>query len=322
MWTTPNILLLVLAILLLIVIITAVRPSKPPKEVTYKERKTGVVVKEKVAAAVWMRWLYHNPIGEFGLYAIVKRRWLSSVVGSYMDSKWSAARIHDFVKDNGIDIEESQTQDFDTFNAFFTRKLKPTARPIDSGTNVLVSPADGKVLVYPSVAQADFIIKGHHFDVHSFLQDSSLSQAFADGSMAVIRLAPTDYHRFHAPIDAYVEAYKVINGACYSVSPIALRAKPDLFCLNERSYHLMRNDSIGRFVMSEVGATFVGSIMQTFEGDYLQKGQEKGFFKFGGSTIVLLFSKGSIEFDTDLVTNSQAGMETAVRMGESIGTVL
>lgn len=323
MWTNSNIILLILAVCFVLLLVVALLPSSASqKEVIYKERNSGRVITEQVAAAFWMQWLYHNPVGEFGLYAVVKRRWLSRMMGYYMDSKWSAARIPNFVKENGIDISESQKQDFKSFNDFFTRRLMKEARPIDSMQHSIVSPADGKVLVYPSVAQSSFIIKGHRFDVHSFLQDSSLSAVFSDGAMAVIRLAPTDYHRFHSPLEAQVKTQKVIDGACYSVSPIALRAKPDLFCLNERSYHVMHHAQIGDFVMAEVGATFVGSIVQTFEEAHLQKGQEKGYFKFGGSTVVLLFPKNSVQFDADLVSNSQEGIETAVRMGEKIAEIL
>ncbi len=323
MWTTPNIIVIILGLCLVILIVVAlIPPSTSQKEVRYKDRNSGRMVTEKVAAAAWMQWLYHNPVGKVGLYAVVKRRWLSRLMGHYMDSKWSADRIPNFVQENNIDIGESQKQYFESFNDFFTRQLIKDARPIDTMLHSVVSPADGKVLVYPSVAQSNFIIKGHSFDVDSFLQDSSLSAVFADGAMAVVRLAPTDYHRFHAPVEVQIKAQKVIDGACYSVSPIALSAKPDLFCLNERSYHLMNHAQIGDFVMAEVGATFVGSIVQTFEDSHLQKGQEKGYFKFGGSTIVLLFPKNTIQFDADLVSNSQEGIETAIRMGEKIAEIL
>lgn len=320
MWTIGRMIILGISALVITLVVVALWPMGSIHEVKYKERHSHKVITEKVAAAGWMRWLYHNPVGKLTLWAIIKRQWLSERIGKHMDSPASAKRIASFVSNNGIDLSEAQEEHFDTFNAFFTRRLKANARPIDSASNSIVSPADGKILIYPNLANTDFIIKGYRFDINSFLQDHNLSPKFATGSMAVIRLAPTDYHRFHAPVAGQIEGYKHISGDYYSVSPLALHAQPQLFCLNERSYHQLYNPQLGHFVMAEVGATFVGSIVQSFAGQSLQKGEEKGYFKFGGSTVVLIFAPGAVQYDKDLLENSQAGMETSVRMGETIGS--
>lgn len=322
MWTTSKIITLVLLALLALLLLVAMWPVSAPPLVRYKDRASQKWRTEKVAAVNWMRWLYYNPVGKLSLSTIVKQPFLSRWIGRYMDSPASARRIAPFVKENAINMSEAQAESYPTFNAFFSRKLKANARPIDAHTKSIVSPADGKILLYLSLKDTDFVLKGYRFDVHSFLQDRELSAQFAEGAMLVVRLAPTDYHRFHAPLAAKVVNAKQIKGGYYSVSPIALHAIPQLFCLNERSYHLMHNRQIGDFVMVEVGATFVGSIVQTFEDTHLDKGEEKGYFKFGGSTVVVLFPQGSVTFDRDLIENSAQGIETSVRMGERIGVIL
>ena len=135
----------------------------------------------------------------------------------------------------------------------------------------------------------------------------------------IIRLAPVDYHRFHFPVSGNISVNKKIDGDYYSVNPFALRKKAEIFCLNKREYSILSNPLFGDVVIAEVGATMVGSIIQTFKGSYVNKGMEKGYFKFGGSTVVLLFEKSKIHIDKDLLTNTANGYETTVKMGERIG---
>ena len=112
---------------------------------------------------------------------------------------------------------------------------------------------------------------------------------------------------------------KKIEGDYYSVNPFALRKKAEIFCLNKREYTILSNSLFGDVIMAEVGATMVGSIIQTYKGSSIKKGEEKGYFKFGGSTVVLLFEKSKINIDKDLLINTAKGHETAVKMGERIG---
>ena len=136
----------------------------------------------------------------------------------------------------------------------------------------------------------------------------------------IIRLAPVDYHRFHFPVSGNVSPNKKIEGDYYSVNPFALRKKAEIFWLNKREYTILSNPLFGDVIMAEVGATMVGSIVQTFKGSSVNKGEEKGYFKFGGSTVVLLFEKSKIHIDEDLLINTAKGYETTVKMGERIGT--
>lgn len=274
---------------------------------------------EKVAGEKWLVWLYNNPIGEAALWTLAKRKMVSAIYGKMMDRTSSAKRIQPFIEDFDIDMSGVQEQEFKNFNEFFTRKLEDNLRSVDTSFNVVVSPADGKVLAYADLGNSDFIIKGFRFDVSSFLDNPVLAQKYRDGALLVIRLAPVDYHRFHFPVSGDLTSNMEIEGDYYSVNPFALRKKAEILCLNKREYTILSNPLFGNVIMAEVGATMVGSIVQTYKGSSVIKGKEKGYFKFGGSTIVLLFEKSKISIDSDLLINTANGYETAVKMGERIG---
>ena len=291
-------------------------PEYPP--VRYIDRDNGMIKTEKVAGEGWLVWLYNNPVGEAALYTLVKRKLVSSLYGNMMDASKSVKKIQPFVQEYDIDLSIAQKQHFSSFNDFFTRKLTKAARPVDTNSNIVVSPADGKVMAYKDITNMDFIIKGYRFDVFSFLGDSALAQKFLNGSLIVIRLAPYDYHRFHFPVSGQVSPVKRINGDYYSVNPIALYESVEIFCQNKREYVIISTPVFGEVIMAEVSATMVGSIVQTYTGNIAVKGSEKGYFKFGGSTVVLLFEKNKIHIDEDLLTNTANGLETSIKTGERI----
>lgn len=312
-----------IVLLLLVVIVgLAFFPIPEQNPIRYVERDSGQIKTEKVAGERWLGWLYNNPVGEATLWGLAKRKVVSSIYGTMMDRPSSAEKIEPFVEEFNIDMGIAQQKQFKSFNDFFTRKLKNDARPVDIDSNIVVSPADGKVLAYSSIHNSDFIIKGYRFDIYSFLHDPAIAQKYIDGSMLVIRLAPNDYHRFHFPVGGKVSSLTRVDGDYYSVNPIALRKKAEIFCLNKREFVIISSRQFGDVLMAEVGATMVGSIVQTYESDQVMKGQEKGFFKFGGSTVVLLFGKNKIRIDSDLLNNTKKGLETTVKVGERIGTAV
>ncbi len=294
-------------------------PFHGANPIRYIDRASGEERIEKVPGEYWLNWLYNNPVGELSLNAFVKRKALSEWYGNRMDLPESADKIAAFVKDYDIDLSEAQKQEFTSFNEFFFRKLKPESRPFNTDSNIVISPADGKVLAYENVDSQDFIVKGYRFNLYDYLEDSLLAKQFAGGGLIIIRLCPTDYHRFHFPLSGKIKKITKIDGDYYSVSPIAIRKKVELFCMNKREYVILENKEFGNLIISEVGATMVGSIIQTYPSDLVQKGEEKGYFKFGGSTLILIFEKGSIVIDSDLLNNTKNGIETAVKMGESLG---
>jgi phosphatidylserine decarboxylase len=310
-----------IVLLLLVVIVgVALFPLPEQNPIQYVERDSGQIKIEKVAGERWLQWLYNNPVGEASLWALAKRKVVSDLYGNMMDRPSSAEKIAPFVEEFDIDLDIAQKKQFESFNDFFTRELKNGVRPVDTNSNVVVSPADGKVLAYSNILNSDFIIKGYRFDMYSFLNDSALAQKYLDGSLLVIRLAPNDYHRFHFPVGGNVSPLVRIEGDYYSVNPIALRKMAEIFCLNKREFVIVSNPLFGEVLMAEVGATMVGSIVQTYKSDRVTKGEEKGLFKFGGSTVVLLFEKNKIQIDTDFINNTKLGFETTVKVGERIGT--
>jgi phosphatidylserine decarboxylase len=304
--------------IVVIIIGVAVWPSPEVQPIRYVDRQTGDIKTEKVAGESWLVWLYNNPVGEVTLYTLVKRKFVSSIYGDMMDKPKSAKKIEPFVKDYNIDLSTAQKQQFTSFNDFFIRKLKHNSRIIDTSAIVVVSPADGKALAYADISNQDFIVKGYRFNMKSFLNDPVLAEKYENGSLIIIRVCPTDYHRFHFPASGIITKDVKIDGDYYSVNPIAIREIVELFCLNKREYVTISTSEFGDIIMTEVGATMVGSIIQTYKGDIAIKGEEKGYFKFGGSSIVLLFENGKVTIDEDLLSNTQKGLETQVMVGERI----
>jgi len=309
-------------LLLAVIAIIALYPLPPQAPIRYYDRQSGLLKTEKVAGEKWLVWLYNNPVGEATLWALAKRKVVSSVYGNSMDRPSSAKKIPVFVEEFDIDMNTALKQEFNCFNDFFTRKLKTNARPVDTNSTVAVSPADGKILAYANIRNSDFIIKGYRFNIFSFLNNDRLAQKYIDGSLVIIRLAPFDYHRFHFPLSGNVSSVTRIDGDYYSVNPLALRKMTEIFCLNKREFTIMSNPLFGDVVMTEVGATMVGSIVQTYTGNFVKKGEEKGYFKFGGSTVVLLFEKNKIRIDEDLLVNTIKGYETVIKEGERIGVAM
>jgi len=302
--------------------------SKQPKfqPIHYIERKTREIIKEKVPGEIWLRWLYYNPIGNITLESIIIRKLISSTFGRLMDNPNSRRKIKPFIRKMEINQSEflKDVNSYKSFNDFFYRELKKDARIIDQQTDSVISPADGKLLAFNKVNDKTILnIKGLGYSLSSFLKSEELFNYFNNGSVVIIRLAPVDYHRFHFPVNGYPESVNKIKGKYYSVSPHSTRRKIKTFCHNKREFTILRNDNLENVLIAEIGATLVGSIVQTFKvGECVEKGMEKGYFKFGGSTVLLLFKKDKIKIDEDLLKNSKKGLETKVLMGEKIATII
>ncbi|MDC1162133.1 phosphatidylserine decarboxylase [Tenacibaculum sp.] len=283
-------------------------------------RKTGNQEIEQTPSKGFLSFFYSNPLGKIALNILFKRKIVSAIGGWYMNSSLSKNKVQPFIDKYKMDLSEYilPEKGFKTFNDFFYRKIKQSSRPIESG---IVSPADGKILAFNSIKDSNtFFIKGSEFTAESFLVDKKVSEKYKDGAMCIVRLAPLDYHRFHFPAEGTISDSKKINGYYFSVSPIAMQKNLDFFCQNIREYSELQTNGFGSILISEVGATMVGSIIQTYNASsIIKKGDEKGYFAFGGSTLVLFFEKGKMKFNTDLIENTKRGFETTIKMGEQIG---
>jgi phosphatidylserine decarboxylase len=288
--------------------------------ITFFNRLTQRLETEAVYGEGFLRFTYESPLGALPLHTLVKRAAFSRWYGSRMDAPVSRAKIAPFLATYGVDTGEfaDAPDSFRTFNEFFYRKLRPQARPIAPGEDVISLPADGRHLVLPDIAECDnFFIKGTRFELAALLRDAALALRYAHGSMLISRLCPVDYHRFHFPCAGIPGATRLINGPLYSVSPIALRRRASIHWENKREITVLRTSNLGDVLLLEVGATCVGSIVQTYTpGAAIEKGAEKGYFRFGGSCFITIFEPGKIKFSDDLIEHSRVGREVYARMGD------
>jgi phosphatidylserine decarboxylase len=293
--------------------------------IQFFDRRSGRIETEAVYGDRWLRWTYGTVPGRIALWAGVKRAWFSRWYGRRMSSPASVGKVAAFIRDYGLDVSEfaDPPESFQTFNAFFYRRLKPEARPVDPDPSAVIFPADGRHLVFPDLNQASgFYAKDQVLDLDAIVPDAALADPFRGGGMCISRLCPVDYHRFHFPVSGRIRETGLQEGSLYSVSPYALRRSLDYLVRNKRAWTLIESPYHGRVLMMEIGATCVGSIIQTYDASKsVPKGGEKGYFAFGGSCVVALFEPGKIRFDPDLVEQSSRCIETYARMGEHLGSV-
>lgn len=241
--------------------------------------------------------------------------------------------ILEFIKTYSIDLTDLAEPDpakYKCFNEFFSRALKEGARPIDDPEreDVVSSAADCRLTVFATIALAqEFWIKGKKFTIPALLEDETTANQFVGGSIAICRLAPADYHRYHAPLSGTIGALKEIEGAYYTVNPAAINEDLNVYTKNRRNIVLLahdrKNDTPLNIACINVGAMLVGSIIETVkQGDQVKRGDCTGYFQYGGSTVLVLFPPGAVKWDEDLVVNSKKGLETAVRVGERIGVLV
>ena len=287
-------------------------------------RTTKAYEEELIAGKKYIEWTYESPIGKNITELIAKKKLFSKLYGMYCDTKLSANKIPEFIKNFDIDMTMSKkkTHEFDSFNDFFTRELNSEARPINKDKNILISPGDGRITAYENIDLDNIIqIKGLTYSLKELINNNSVAEKYKNGVCIILRLCPTDYHRFHFIDSGIPYESNYIRGHYYSVNPIALKAVPKLFCENKREWSLFKSDNFKDVLHIEVGATCVGSIVQTYKpNEKVNKGDEKGYFKFGGSTTILFFEKDSIKIDSDIIEQSNFGFECKVRFGENIGT--
>lgn len=289
----------------------------------YRNRETGQLEEEKIFGEKALRFLYEDRfLGRPLLRMIARFPLWSLLYGWWQSRSWTRKNIAPFIRNYGVDSREFEKSvgAFTSFNDFFIRKLKPDARPIDPDPAVIVAPADGRYLAIPDVSQCDgFYVKGQKLSLQKLLGNDALAKQYEGGTIVITRLCPSDYHRFHFPCSGTCSDITWINGWLYSVNPIALRRNIAIFAENKRCYSTLDTDMFGPVLILEVGATSVGTIIQTYKpGEVQEKGAEKGAFAFGASTVILLFEKGRIALDKDLAATANEHIELRCRMGEPI----
>ena len=283
------------------------------------KKRNGEKVEVYDAQAGVIKFLYQKHLGHFLLNLLVRPS-VSRGVGHFMDSALSKCMIKRFVKSNNIDLSQYQKQSFSSYNDCFCRKIKPQMRPVSANAHHLVSPCDAKLSVCKIDSETTFNVKGHAYTVASLLRNKNLAKDFSGGTLAIFRLSVDDYHRYIFFDSGTFVSDKEISGVFHTVNPLAAQMRP-IYKENARQYCLLESDNFGLAIQMEVGALLVGRIVNepVASGARVCRGQEKGHFEFGGSTIILLFKKDAVEFDEDVILNSSQDVETIVKMGERIG---
>ncbi len=264
-----------------------------------------------------LKFLYITPTGRFFLKAL-SAPLISKIAGTYLSSFLSKPLIKGFVKRNNIDLSEFYSDDFHSFNDCFSRKIKENLRPIDLNFSALISPCDGLLTVYDINKNTVLPIKQSRYTISSLLKDEALSREFEGGKCLVFRLMVNHYHRYCFLDGGTIEKNYFIKGRLHTVRPIALENIP-VFCENCREVSVIDYENLGRTVQIEVGAMMVGKI-KNHKLISFSRGQEKGMFLFGGSTIIVLLKKDAVKLDDTILNNSLSGIETDVKFGQKIGS--
>lgn len=264
-----------------------------------------------------LKFLYRNPLGRIILKLLV-RPTVSKTAGYIMDSRISTIAIKRFVKKNNINLDEYENKKYKSYNDFFTRKIKEEHRKIDMNKNNLIAPCDSKLTAYKIDDDSVFKIKNSYYKVEDLLKNRCLAKKYKDGYCLIFRLCVDDYHRYCYIDNGKKDKNTFIKGVLYTVRPIALE-KYNIYKQNSREYTILETENFGDVVQIEVGATMVGRIKNHHEEYEFTKGEEKGMFLFGGSTIVLLIEKNKVEIDQEIIDNTNNNYETIVKLGTKIG---
>ncbi|KAG5930792.1 hypothetical protein E4U53_002124 [Claviceps sorghi] len=296
-----------------------------------QDRLTGQINEEKMSVYVRLgiRLLYKGlksrDMENKRIRKLLKN--LSIKQGKKFDDPASKDEIDKFIEFHGLDMSEVllPLDQFKNFNEFFYRALKPGARPCSAPDEprIIVSPADCRTVVFNHMAPARQVwVKGREFSIARLLGDAYPHDAarYENGALGIFRLAPQDYHRFHIPVDGVLGKPVTIAGEYYTVNPMAIRSALDVYGENVRVIVPIDSVAHGRVMVICVGAMMVGSTVITRKaGEHVKRAEELGYFKFGGSTVLLLFEPGKMVFDGDLVDNSSGALETLIRVGMSVG---
>lgn len=299
-------------------------------ELEYFDRQEGKTKMEKVYGDFAVRMLYGNALGR-GISSALIRKPFSHLYGLMQESPRSKKKVAPFIKNFEIKIDEfvpeegrSKEDPYGSFNSFFIRKFKEGARPIESAPNLMPAFSEARYFGYESLDKnVEIPVKGKYWKADALLSHHKWGEVFDDGPCLLARLCPVDYHRFHFPDDGTILDFYDVPGVLHSVNPLALKNIPEVFMENERRVTILDTKNFGKLAYVEVGAICVGKIIQSREmkGDF-QRGEEKGYFLFGGSTVILLGEKGKWKPDDVVIENTKKGIEVYQQLGTRIAQAL
>ena len=215
-------------------------------------------------------------------------------------------------------MSEYEKRNYHSYNDFFKRRIRPEVRRIEQEPDVFISPCDSRLSVYKIDGEGTFSVKHTWYTVPSLLRDWWLADQYAGGYIWIFRLCVEDYHRYIYVDNGKESGRRRIPGVFHTVHPAASDVFP-IYKENTREYSVLKSENFGEVLQMEVGAMLVGRIENRQERAAVRRGQEKGNFAFGGSTIILMTRKGKVCPDEDILENSSKGIETKVKLGEKVG---
>ncbi len=279
-------------------------------------RKTGKIEEELVYGEGAMDFLYENPIGKFLSDAVLTRHWISKAYGHAQSSALSRKKVPGFTQKFNIDMSEFEEKNWKSFNDFFIRKYRPGLRPFAAEKSIMPAPCAGRYFAFEGLSRhQELPVKGVWLPVAPLLEKEQWIDTLSGGPGFIARLCPVDYHRFHFPDDGKVIAQYRASGPLESVNPKALAAKPDILFTNERSVQILETENFGKLAYIAVGAICVGKIVYSHEEMNFSRGDENGYFLFGGSTVIVVGEPGKWRIDADILDKSRDGMETLLELG-------
>lgn len=289
-------------------------------QIQYYNRNTRQIEIEKVMAGGALEWLYTSLIGK-SLLPLLTRRAISRLSGWWQNQSASNKKIPQFVNDFKIEMknflpETKEEIPYSNFNSFFIRRYKDGVRPFENEKEIMPAFCEARYFGVERVTDdLRFPVKGQDLKASEILGNSKWTSTFEGGPLMIARLCPVDYHWFHFPDEGKVVDEYRIPGAFHSVSPLALKNKSDVFCINERHVSILETKNFGKLAYIEVGALCVGRIVQTYSRPEFNRGDAKGHFLFGGSTVILLGEKGAWKPADDILYYSSLNTEVLLNLG-------
>ncbi|MCI8583148.1 MAG: phosphatidylserine decarboxylase [Dorea sp.] len=279
--------------------------------------RQGRMWKENDAQDRLLEWMYTHKFGRLLLKILVNPH-ISEIGGKFLESGISRIMIRPFIKRHSIEMDLYEDEHYRSYNDFFKRRLKAGARIIEREPEIFISPCDSRLSVFRIDEEESFSVKHADYTLRSLLRDRKLASRYEGGYIWIFRLCVEDYHRYVYVDSGRESKRRRIPGVYHTVNPAAGDRIP-IYKENTREYSVVKTKHFGEVIQMEVGALLVGKIENRKWQKTVVRGQEKGNFAFGGSTVILITRRGRVRPDKDIMENSKKGIETQVKMGEKIG---
>jgi phosphatidylserine decarboxylase len=285
--------------------------------------KLDKLIEEPIYGEDFLRFCYTHPVGKVLTKYVFTKRPINNLYALYKNSSFSKKQIAKDIERFNIDMSLFEENNYLNFKSFFLRKFKKNIRHFSNNADDFGAFCEGKFLAYEKISnEIKFPVKGTYLSAKELLQNSKWEHFFNESTILICRLCPADYHYYHYPDNGSIIESYTIPGVLHSVSQLALSFEPKVFCLNERKINILKSENFGHMAFIEVGAMVVGRICQTHTGEQFKKGDEKGYFDFGGSTVIVFVEKNKLKLNSKLLENSKMNIETHIELGFTVGNKL